>query len=97
MTRPLHVIADDINASWPHVSADAVNYVRMMRTLDTLDDVFVVLTGAQIVRNFIAATARGWRASPDARRLRAELVGMLDAYDAARVESLTTEQEETRP
>lgn len=85
--RPLHVIADDIADHWPAIPARMVDYVRAMRALSTLEDVFVTLTGEQVVRSFLSQTTRTrWRSTPDGRRLILELRAMLG--------SLTTEQDE---
>ena len=75
MNRPLHSIARDIRANWAKVNYAAEPYLKAMETLYTIDDMYYFDSADSIVRYFLA-NANGWRGE-DARRIKAELKGML--------------------
>lgn len=75
MSRPLYIIAADINASWTKVSPYAKPYLNAMVYLHTITDNYGMDSADSIVRYFLS-NATGWR-GPDARRIKAELKGML--------------------
>ena len=74
-TRSLHVIAADIRATWPKVYFGAVPYLDAMRTLDSMSSRYGEDDARSIVAYFLA-NAGTWRGD-DARRIKAELKGML--------------------
>lgn len=73
--RPLYVIAEDITEHWPNVNYGAAPYLRAMADLDTMDDHYGYDDADSIVRYFLS-NATTWRGE-DARRIKAELKGML--------------------
>lgn len=79
MTRPLHVIADEIRADWAArgkgVSPYAEPYLSAMAELGEVTDNFYQDSGDGIVRYFLA-NAGAWRGDT-ARRVKAELKDML--------------------
>ena len=76
MTRPLHVIADDIHYHWcEKISVHARPYLDAMDCLDSIHDYYGHDSGDSVVRYFLA-NATGWRGE-HARRIKAELRGML--------------------
>lgn len=79
--RPLHVIADEIFADWKTMREKgemhpAYPYADSMRSLDSIEDRYVLDSGEGIVRYFLA-NAGGWRGDV-ARRVKAELKSMVD-------------------
>lgn len=75
MTRPLHVIADEIRRDWSNVYFGAVPYLDAMRYLSTITDSFGADPADDIVIYFLS-NARTWR-GPVAKRVKAELKTML--------------------
>ena len=73
--RPLYVIANDIRAHWPKVNYAAEPYLKAMTQLDAITDNYYLDSADSVVRYFLA-NANGWR-GPDARRIKAELRGMI--------------------
>ena len=73
--RPLHVIARDIENTWPAVNYAARPYLDAMRELDAITDNYYLDTARSIVAYFLG-NARSWRGE-DARRIKAELKAML--------------------
>lgn len=73
--RPLYEIAADIQNNWKNVYFGAVPYLSAMRGLTSIDDSFGYDSADSIVRYFLS-NASGWRGE-DARRIKAELKGML--------------------
>lgn len=80
--RDLSIIAREIEAAWrdPKTKVSKVNYAARpyldaMRTLDGPDDMYGYDDGRSIIRYFLS-NATGWRGD-DARRVKAELKGML--------------------
>lgn len=75
MNRPLYVIAGDIYDHWPTLSPYARPYLQAMKRLDSIDEMYGYDSADSVVRYFLA-NANGWRGE-DARRIKAELRGML--------------------
>ena len=75
MTRPIYEIAHEIRKDWTKVNYAAVPYLRAMHTLGTVRDNYGADNADMIVRYFLA-NAGSWR-GPVARRIKAELKGML--------------------
>lgn len=73
--RPLHVIAREIQATWPNVNYAAAPYLDAMHSLNSINDNYILDTGRSIVAYFLG-NARSWRGD-DARRIKAELKAML--------------------
>lgn len=76
--RPLHVIAREIEATWPRPYFGAVPYIHAMRALNSMSDYCGVESAASIVSYFLA-NAGLWR-GPTARDVKAELRGMLQEH-----------------
>lgn len=75
-TRPLHVIAAEIQRDWaPNVNYAAEPYLSAMLTLDSIDQPYFFDSGKSVVRYFLS-NARSWKGDT-ARRVKAELKGML--------------------
>jgi hypothetical protein len=74
--RPLSVIAEDIRDHWTNVYFGAVPYLRAMRQLNWVTDQYGADDGETIVNYFVNSNAATWR-GPDARRIKAELRGMI--------------------
>jgi hypothetical protein len=74
-TRPLYVIADEIRRTWPKVWFGAVPYLDAMGQLNAITDRYYADDADSIVRYFLS-NATTWRGE-DARRIKAELKGML--------------------
>ena len=77
MSRPLHDIAADIRLSWPKPYFGAVPYLQAMACMKTVNDRFGY-EDARMIVNYFLANARTWKGE-DARRVKAELLGMLKA------------------
>lgn len=75
MSRPIYVIAADIRKTWPKVYFGAVPYLDAMASLSSITDMFGYDSADSIVRYFLS-NASTWRGE-DARRIKAELKGML--------------------
>lgn len=75
LPRPLSAIALDIEAHWSKVYFGAVPYLGAMHLLNKITDEYYADSAADIVRYFLS-NATTWR-GPDARRIKAELKGML--------------------
>ena len=75
MTRPLYVIADDIRRTWSKPYFGAVPYIQAMAGLSDITDNYGFDSADSIVRYFLSNAAT-WRGE-DARRIKAELKGML--------------------
>ncbi len=79
--RSLCVIAQDIKDHWrkkngePNVWFGAVPYLDAMHQLDSIQDKYLWDSAESIVLYFLS-NAQTWR-GPDARRIKAELKGML--------------------
>lgn len=73
--RPLYEIAADIRKAWPKPYFGAVPYLDAMADLTSIDDMYILDTADSIVRYFLA-NANTFRGE-DARRIKAELKGML--------------------
>lgn len=78
VTRPLHVIAKDIQKNWSRISFGAVPYVRAMHSLNTIYDEYGADSAESIVLYFLS-NAGTWRGE-DARRIKAELKAMLPKH-----------------
>jgi hypothetical protein len=74
-TRPLHVIAAEIQRDWPKPYFGAVPYLEAMGALTSIDDKFYYDDGVGVVSYFIA-NASTWKGDT-ARRVKAELKAML--------------------
>lgn len=75
MTRPLSEIAQDIHVSWPTVHHAARPYLEAMGGLNKITDPYFCDSARTVVMYFLA-NATSWR-GPDARRVKAELKGLL--------------------
>lgn len=75
-TRPIHKIADEIKANWKNVYFGAVPYLDAMRYLDKITDNFGEDSGKDVVLYFLS-NAKTWRGGDVAKRIKAELKGML--------------------
>lgn len=75
MTRPLYEIAADIRRTWPKPYFGAVPYIQAMGGLSDITDKYGEDKAEWIVRYFLSNAAT-WRGE-DARRIKAELKGML--------------------
>lgn len=78
--RPLHVIAGEIFADWKTMREKGENhpaypYADAMRSLDGIEDRYVLDSGEGIVRYFLS-NAGAWRGDV-ARRVKAELKSMV--------------------
>ncbi len=74
-TRTLADIAADVRNHWRNVSYAAEPYLSAMATLSSIDDHYGYDDADSIVRYFLS-NATTWRGE-DARRVKAELKGML--------------------
>lgn len=74
-TRYIHVIAQDIRATWPKVNYAAEPYLEAMESIDDIADDFFQDSAKSMVLYFLS-NASTWRGE-DARRIKAELKGML--------------------
>lgn len=75
MSRPIHEIARDVNATWSNVSKFAKPYLDAMHYLTSIDDDYYLDTGRSVVLYFLS-NASSWRGE-DARRIKKELKEML--------------------
>ena len=73
--RQLHEIASEISKTWPKPSFGAVPYLRAMLSLGNVGDSYGFDDARSIV-NYFLCNASTWRGD-DARRIKAELKGML--------------------
>jgi hypothetical protein len=73
--RPIYVIAAEIRATWPNVNYAAKPYLQAMFDLRAITDNYCGDDGKSVVMYFLH-NASSWR-GPDARRIKAELKGML--------------------
>ena len=74
-TRPLYIIAADIQANWPRPYFGAVPYLRALHTLDRITENYGADSAVSIVSYFLA-NASTWRGE-HARRIKAELKAIL--------------------
>lgn len=74
-TRPLHVIARDIQRDWTKPNYAAVPYLDAMRALDSISDRYYYDSADSVVRYFLS-NATSWRGDK-AREIKAELKAML--------------------
>jgi hypothetical protein len=75
--RPLHKIADEIIRKWRNPANSAIPYVNAMTYLNTIDQKYGHEDAVDIVLHFLS-NASTWRGE-DARRIKAELNGILPA------------------
>lgn len=73
--RPIHVIANEIRATWTNVSPYAKPYLDAMSQLQSINDKYYLDSADSVVRYFLS-NASGYRGA-DARRIKAELKEML--------------------
>jgi|ERR1700675_1499291 len=73
--RSLRAIAREIRQTWPKVNYAAVPYLDAMGSLDSISDSYGCDGAKSIVLYFLSNVAT-WR-GPDAKRIKAELKGML--------------------
>lgn len=73
--RSLHAIAREVRGDWARVNYAAEPYLKAMEVLSSMEDRYAYEVGHQIVPYFLS-NATGWR-GPEARRIKAELKGML--------------------
>jgi hypothetical protein len=82
-TRPLSVIAREIRQNWTVEKSGtkmyfgAVPYVSAMSTLDSINSMYILDSGREIVARFLG-NASTWRGET-AKRVKAELNAMLKA------------------
>ncbi len=76
-SRPLSEIALEIQDKWRQLSYAAVTPVAAMRHLRHIDDRYGGNPARAVVRDFLGCSV-SWR-GPAARRIKAELVGLLEA------------------
>jgi hypothetical protein len=76
-TRPLSVIAQEINRLWRPAYFGAVPYIDAMRQLNSIKDDYICDSAESIVLYFLS-NATTWRGE-DARRIKAELKAILKA------------------
>ena len=74
-SRPIRVIAAEIEKTWPKISLAAAAYLPGLRSVDTVRDRYIAETGRDMVERFLA-NAGTWRGD-DARRIKAELKALL--------------------
>ena len=74
-TRELNEIASEIGRTWKKVNYAAKPYLNAMGCLCSVDDNCGLDSGSEIVARFLG-NAGSWRGD-DARRIKAELKGML--------------------
>jgi len=75
-TRELNEIAAEIGRTWKKVNYSAKPYLNAMGCLCSIDDDYGLDSGREIVARFLG-NASTWRGE-DARRIKAELKGMLN-------------------
>lgn len=73
-TRPIHVIAREIDKTWPKVYFGAVPYLGAMHGLSDITDAYGHDDAKSIVMYFLS-NASTWRGE-DAKRIKAELKAM---------------------
>ena len=73
--RSLRTIAYDVRRSWPNVNYAAEPYLSAMARLEDVRENYGYDSARSIVLYFLS-NARGWR-GPDAKRIKAELKGLL--------------------
>lgn len=73
--RSLSVIATEIEKTWPKPYFGARPYIQALKSVDGIDDRYGAEDAETLVRHFLV-NADTWR-GPDARRIKAELKGML--------------------
>lgn len=71
MPRPIYVIAQEIENTWPKVNYAARPYLDAMHSLNSIDDNYGYVSGKSVVLYFLA-NAGTWRGE-DAKRIKAEL------------------------
>ena len=74
-TRPIGTIARDISKHWPKVWFGAVPYLKAMRDIYSINDMYGADDARSIIRYFLSNAAT-WHGA-DARRIKAELNEML--------------------
>ena len=74
MSRPLNIIAEDIENSWPKVNYAARPYLDAMHELDGIDGNYYADTAQSMVLYFLS-NATSFRGD-DARRIKKELKSM---------------------
>jgi len=75
MNRPLNAIAYEIRQSWKNVNYAAKPYLDAMGGLSSIEEMYYADSAESVVMYFLA-NANSWRGE-DARRIKAELKGML--------------------
>jgi hypothetical protein len=75
MSRPLSLIAVEICRNWQSPFYGAVPYLRAMRYLSSIDDMYGADSARSVVAYFLS-NAKTWRGDT-ARRVKAELNKML--------------------
>lgn len=75
MARKIKVIAQEVASSWAKPYFGAVPYLNAMLEIEEITDMYYMDTAESIVRYFLSNAAT-WRGE-DARRIKAELKGML--------------------
>ena len=73
--RPIRVIAYEIRSSWRPMYFAAIPYWEAMTRLDSINDMYGLETGREIVARFLG-NASTWR-GPKARMIKKELNDML--------------------
>jgi len=75
MARKISVIAREIRKDWQNVNFAAVPYLKVMDTLDSIEDSYLFDSGRDIVARFLS-NASSWRGET-ARRVKTELKELL--------------------
>ncbi len=75
MTRPIHMIAEEIRQDWKKPYFGAVPYLEAMQTLNSIQDNFYADSAKSVVLYFLA-NANTWRGEK-ARSIKAELKAMV--------------------
>lgn len=75
MSRPIHVIAEEIALDWKKIYFGAVPYLQAMRSLNTINDKYGLDDAKEILIYFLS-NATTWRGDV-ARRIKLEIKELL--------------------
>lgn len=73
--RPLYIIAEEITKDWPKINPYAGAYLKAMKDLGSIKDMYYLDPATDIVARFLC-NAQGWR-GPGAIRIKTELKAQL--------------------
>lgn len=79
LLRSLNVIFNEVDQSWTNPYFGAVPYIRALKSLDNLNDMFVNDKAVDLVRYFLS-NAQTWKGVV-ARRIKKELKQMISSYE----------------